>query len=215
MGSGESYTLCRMSIVVLHKTTNGYGGGNTGFVANGSCMYNEWIGMFYRLLTAMRSPDNRSVKLNASAEIPSGSENNLCGAYQCSGYNFCWDSSNDCLEIDFVYSDTRTWNVYCLPQSRNPICFGVPSMYPYMKISGSLNQGSESRSCPAPVPMYEDCSCVFTWNGNSCFGCNYTGCNNRQIPGSGGAANSVFGGCNACGGDSGRMGMICVSWCCC
>jgi hypothetical protein len=25
----------------------------------------------------------------------------------------------------------------------------------------------------------------------------------------------VFGGCNACGGDSGRMGMICVSWCCC
>ena len=97
--------------------------------------------------------------------------------------------------------------------NRNAICFGVPSMYPYMQIRADLN--ADTRSCPAPVPGYEDCTCMFKWNGSSCFGCNYTGCNNRQIPGAGGAAGSVFGGCQACGGDSGRMGMVCVSWCCC
>jgi hypothetical protein len=34
-----------------------------------------------------------------------------------------------------------------------------------------------------------------------------------QIPGQGGYANRVFGGCDAQqGGDSGRMGMVCISY---
>tara|TARA_B100000035_G_scaffold117767_1_gene99822 strand:+ start:2348 stop:3454 length:1107 start_codon:yes stop_codon:yes gene_type:complete len=221
VSQSESLVLCAgcAYCCFAYQTTNGYCGGNTWFcMANGPYVCTmSGLACFTDWMNATRSHSDNAYAGNSnnSAEIPSGSESNLCGAYQCSGWNFCWDSSNDQLEIDYVYSDIRTWNVYCMPQSRNPICFGVPSMYPYMKIASSLNQGNQSRSCPAPVPGYEDCTCVFCWNGNSCFGCNYTGCNHRQIPGSGGAANSVFSGCQACGGDSGRMGMICVSWCCC
>lgn len=200
-----------------YQTTNGYCGGNTCICGpglhlctlSGLACFTDWM-----TATKSHSGNKFSGNTNQSAEIPSGSENNLCGAYQCSGWNFCWDSGNDMLEIDFVYSDQRTWQVTCMATNRNACCFGIPSMYPYMKIGPDLNNGSES--CPAPVYGYEDCTCKFTWtNGSSCFGCNYTGCNHRQIPGSGGAAGSVFGGCNACGGDSGRMGMVCISWCCC
>ena len=89
-------------------------------------------------------------------------------------------------------------------------------MYPEMKIDTSGMNGATSTS--APVYGFPEMSCTFTWNGSSCFGCNFRACNsfpvNRAGPGGGGAAGSVFGGCNACGGDSGRMGMVCVSYNC-
>ncbi len=216
--AGDSYLLCAgcAYCCYAYQTTNGYCGGNSCICGPGLFLCTlSGLSCFTDWMTATRSHSgNKFVgNSNQTAEIPSGSSSNLCGAYQCSGWNFCWDSSNDNLEIDYVYSNIRTWQVDCIGTNRNACCFGVPSMYPYMHIATDLN--SDTRSCPAPVPGYEDCSCQFKWNGSSCFGCNYTGCNHRQIPGAGGAAGSVFGGCQACGGDSGRMGMVCVSWCCC
>ena len=216
---GEAFQVCTgcAYCCYAYQTTNGYCGGNTCICgSNFDLCTLSGLACFADWQTAARSHSGRKFDgTTNTAEIPSGDQNNLCGVYQCSGYNFCWDSSNDCLEIDFVYSDQRTWSVACLPTSRNACCFGIPSMYPYMKVGSSLGN-NQTKTCPAPVYGFENCTCVFTWsNGSSCFGCNYTGCNHRQIPGSGGAAGSVFGGCQACGGDSGRMGMVCISWCCC
>ena len=145
-----------------------------------------------------------------------GCNSGNCGPSHCSGWNFCWDSGNDQMCIDFLYDCQRTWAFSpSVTSTYNGTVYGIPSMFPMMQVGSSLSD-SQTYSCPAPVFGFEDCSCNFTYwqNGTSCFGCNYTGCNNRQIPGSGGAAGSVGGGCQACGGDSGRMGMICVSWIC-
>ena len=141
-------------------------------------------------------------------QVPSGDN---CGLNTCSGWNFCWDNASDDGCVDFAYDHLRTWAIPDLT-SRNGVAYGIPSMFPFMCTGSSGMNGAIS--CPAPVFGFPALSCTFTWNGNSCFGCNYTGCNNRQGPGGGGAAGSVFGGCNACGGDSGRMGMICVSYEC-
>ena len=216
--AGNTYLLCAgcAYCCYAYQTTNGYCGGNTCICGPGLHLCTEsGLACFTDWMSATRSHSgNKFVgNSNTTAEIPSGSSNNLCGAYQCSGWNFCWDSSNDAVCIDFVYSDQRRWTITCMATDRNSCCFGVPSMYPFMHIGSSLN--ADTRSCAAPVPGYEDSGCLFKWNGSSCFGCNYTGCNNRQFPGSGGAAGSVYAGCQACGGDSGRMGMVCVSWCCC
>lgn len=157
-----------------------------------------------------------NLEANSTFQMP-GCQSDKCGPENCSGWNFCWDSGNDSMCIDFLYDCQRTWAYTpSVLTTYNGTAYGIPSMFPMMQVSQNNLTNAQTYTCPAPVFGYEDCSCAMTYwqQGTSCFGCNFTGCNNRQIPGSGGAAGTVGGGCNSCGGDSGRMGMICVSWVC-
>lgn len=156
--------------------------------------------------------DKTYVNNNCSLRMPTSDG---CAPNSCSGWNFCWDSSDDNVDIPFAFDPYRTWEIPDLT-ARNGISYGIPSMYPEMKIETAGMSTATSTS--APVYGFPEMSCTFTWNGSSCFGCNFRACNNyptnRAGPGGGGSAGSVFGGCNACGGDSGRMGMVCVSYNC-
>jgi hypothetical protein len=74
-------------------------------------------------------------------------------------------------------------------------------------------------STSTPVVGFEKCVMEFAspW-GNSCQGGSYGGCyygaqyGYLRIPGSGGMGLVAEGGMAAIGGDSGRFGMVCVSW---
>ena len=148
-----------------------------------------------------------------------------CAANQCSGWNFCWDTGDDCTDIPFGYSYAG-WCTCCDGNGvgvRNNINnyvpvtpYGIRSMWPALYISSQgVSQNHGTQTWMAPTICFDDLnSCnPFCWNGNSCFGCNYRSCQSyRCYPGAGGWASSTYSGCNACGGDSGRMGMICVMW---
>ena len=138
--------------------------------------------------------------------------NTGCSPHGCSGWNFCWDSGNDSVEVCHAFS-RASWAVTTKPTDRNVKCYGINGLYPHMKVGGDLQQGTCSVS--TPVFGYETCVCTENWNGNTCHGhCRHASQGFLQIPGAGAYASRVFGGCRACGGDYGRMGQVCVSWEC-
>jgi len=156
-----------------------------------------------------------------NSQIPS---TDGCGPTRCSGWNFCWDQGQDNVNVPFSYSYAG-WCTCCdgNGSTRHGISnyvsvtpYGYRSMYPAICISSSgISNVGDAYTWMAPTICFDQnqgCN-PFCWNGNSCFGCNYRGCNGgRQYPGGGGWASSSYSGCNACGGDSGRYGMICVMW---
>jgi hypothetical protein len=86
-------------------------------------------------------------------------------------------------------------------------------MWPRMTIGGNLQTGTYSVS--PPVFGFENATCCLVFSGSTCAGCNRRASNGiQQGPAFGGFASMVFGGCSACGGDAGGMGMICVSYTC-
>jgi hypothetical protein len=212
---GEIFCLCAgcAYCCFAYQTSHGGCGGNTCICSNAGLCWTtcsaDTNGCFCKWNCIFQQAGQAELGTSGcNMQVPSGDS---CGLNACSGWNFCWDTNADDGCVDFAYDHLRTWAIPDLT-SRNGVAYGIPSMFPFMCTpNGSMEQ---ARSCPAPVFGFPELSCVFIWNGNSCFGCNYTGCNNRQGPGGGGAASSVFGGCNSCGGDSGRMGMICVSYEC-
>ena len=211
---GEIFCLCAgcAYCCYAYQTNHGGCGGPTCICSNAGLCWTtcsaDTNGCFCKWHCVFQTAGETNKTGYCNLEAPGGQG---CAINSCNGWNFCWDTAADDMCVDFAYDVTRTWAIPDLT-SRNGTSYGIPSMFPFMCIpSSGLN---ESRSCPAPVFGYPGLSCTFIWNGNSCFGCNFTGCNHRQGPGSGGAASSVFSGCNSCGGDSGRMGMICVSWTC-
>jgi hypothetical protein len=140
----------------------------------------------------------------SGCQFPSG---NNCGPESCSGWNFCWDSLNDSVTIqDFSFSCvTRFYGT-----ATGSCVYGLAGMYPKFMISETMC----GISVAAPVYGFENSTqCIYCWNGNTCAGCMAApmcGSGFLRNPGSGGYASSVYGGCNACYGDSGRMGMVCV-----
>lgn len=137
-----------------------------------------------------------------------------CSASSCGGWNFCWDSGQDNTCILHAFS-SRTFAYACAGTGRNLVCYGLNGLWPAMVIGQDLTSGTFSIS--TPVFGYENCVCRQTWAGSTCSGCcrsPLSGGNTLAIPGAGGHAAMVFSGCNACGGDSGRMGMVCASWTC-
>ena len=212
---GEIFCLCAgcAYCCFAYQTSHGGCGGPTCICSNAGLCWTtcsaDTIGCFCKWNCVMAAGGDTSYVNNGCyMQVPT---NDGCSLNTCSGWNFCWDTGEDNVDVCFAFDPYRTWDIPDL-SSRNGTSYGIPSMFPsmYTPSSGMCN----SYSTPAPVYGMPQLSCTFCWNGNSCFGCNYTGCNNRQGAGGGGAANSVFGGCNACGGDSGRMGMICVSYEC-
>jgi hypothetical protein len=94
--------------------------------------------------------------------------------------------------------------------------YGISGMYPIVMFGG-MSQCHCGFSKAAPVYGFElQSQCLVCYCGATCSGCNFApgiGPNPMMCnPGSGGSGGPVAGGCNACGGDSGRMGMVCVRW---
>lgn len=135
-----------------------------------------------------------------------------CSVSSCDGFNFCWDTGNDNTTICHAYS-RQTWHLVCGNESCNIEAYGLNGMWPSMNIGQDLQNSTYSVS--PPVFGYENMTCCVQWTGNTCRGCCYSAQNGyQQGPGFGGFADRKFGGCDGCGGDSGGMGMICVSWEC-
>jgi hypothetical protein len=135
-----------------------------------------------------------------------------CGPDSCSGFNFCWDSGNDNLATPHAFS-SHTWNVL---NAANSVNYGIPGIWPAICIGGSLY--CQSCMISGPVFGYEDCTCMICTWASMCDG--YGGCyfnaaqGYQQIPAVGGWGGWVCGGYSSGCGDSGGMGMICVSWNC-
>jgi hypothetical protein len=138
-----------------------------------------------------------------------------CAPTQCSGWNWCYDSTDDNTYIPHAFSAEAQWYVKCSDTSRNQNYWGVQGVWPAMQIGTSMCWCSVS----TPVVGFEKCVMEFAspW-GNSCHGGSYGGCYYNaangylRIPGAGGVGTVAEGGASAYGGDSGRFGMVCVSW---
>lgn len=134
-----------------------------------------------------------------------------CAAHGCSGWNWCWDTAADNTSVCHAFSSSATWALPCAGTGRNLVCYGINGLWPHVYIGTSNNN-----ACTVSTPVFGFESCILTENfssGVTCAGCCRSGANGfLQIPGAGGHASTVFGGCQACGGDYGRMGMICVSY---
>jgi len=140
---------------------------------------------------------------NSSCQMPS---NDACGPESCSGWNYCWDSAADNGFVSFAFSCyTKFYGT-----ATGGTVYGLNGMFPELSIG---DNGTIGFTKAAPVFGYiNSSSCCLVNNGNSCFGCTASGGTTMQNPGSGGFGGYTHGGCNACGGDSGRMGMVCVRW---
>tara|TARA_B100000282_G_scaffold288160_1_gene256518 strand:- start:1113 stop:1769 length:657 start_codon:yes stop_codon:yes gene_type:complete len=138
-------------------------------------------------------------------------KDNQCSPHQCSGWNFCWDSGNDTADVPVFYG-CRTWCEASSDTSAKNFGYGIPSLWPQMYIAqGTLDSGAYTTS--PPVFGFENMTCRSNWSGSTCSGCcRCAQAGVQQGPGFGGFASQVHGGCQACGGDSGGMGMICVSY---
>ena len=143
-----------------------------------------------------------------------------CAVNRCSGWNFCWDDAADDLDIPPIFSNCTISKMVCSDggDARNLEVFKIPGTYPCMYIGSANLTGAKTSN--APVPRYESCICEVEFTGNTCHPCCYGSPNLSGVgylcgvPGAGGTGGWVAGGCQACGGDSGRLGMVRLSWTC-
>lgn len=207
--AGDSYTLCAGCAVCCcaTQTTPGGQGGPTFVTGPGLCVCAQGGNPCY----CCWNQDIQSGTCGCAIPSLGAGGGDGCAAHGCSGWNFCWDSGNDNTTVCHAYS-RDTWRVTCAGTGRNLVCYGVNGVWPFMKIGTDLN--TDTCSISPPVFGFENCMCVESWqSGGTCHGhCRHATQGFLQIPGAGGYASRVFGGCNACGGDHGRMGMVCVSW---
>ena len=140
-----------------------------------------------------------------------------CSATQCSGWNFCWDSGDDNTYVPHAFSSSANWCVKCTDSSKNQQYWGVQGLWPAVCLGASLSACFSSIS--TPVVGFECCVMAFEFpNGQTCQGQGTGGCyygaasGYLRIPGAGGSGLVMTGGGAASGGDSGRFGMICVSY---
>jgi len=140
-----------------------------------------------------------------------------CAATSCSGFNFCWDTSDDNNYVPHAFSENAQWCVKCADTAKNQTYWGVQGLWPAMALGSSISSCFHSIS--TPVVGFEECTLEFNFpSGSSCQGGGFGGCywggpsGSLRIPGAGGMALAMVGGGAAIGGDSGRFGMVCVSW---
>ena len=140
-----------------------------------------------------------------------------CSANRCSGWNFCWDSGNDQSSACHSFSSRTSFSLNSgASDSRTITRYGLNGLWPAMCVGTDLNLGA---GFSTPVFGFEACICNGTYSGADMNegqrGCYYNGPNGYlNIPGAGGYHTYSCGGGNGCQGDSGRMGMVCVSWEC-
>jgi hypothetical protein len=209
---GHSYTLCAGCAPCCYATQGGPGIGNPTYITGCGLSVCADAGFSCQLCVW-----NSDVCSNGSTtQLPT---KDSCSAEQCSGWNFCWDSSADDTYVPHAFS-SRTWYSLCADTTRNQTYYGLPSVWPAIRIGLSFSC-PENISIAAPVFGFEGCACL--WNYANCGslavsgtgGCNWTANNGyMQHQGAGGYASMTCANCNACGGDSGNGGGICVSWIC-
>ena len=137
-----------------------------------------------------------------------------CNPSSCSGWNFCWDTSGANVKVPHMFSKCDMWCVCC--NTRSKFCaYGLPGIYPAFVIGQDLHTGTYQIA--PPVFGFENCTCCLNAN-NVCYGvggcCYQASAGYQQIPAVGGYGKYICGGYNACEGDAGGMGMVCVSWNC-
>lgn len=136
-----------------------------------------------------------------------------CGPNSCSGWNYCWDSGNDGGFIYWSYSGATK---YYGSSSCNGTVYGINGMYPALCIGSDNQSGGYTHAAPV-YGFVADGQCCSPHHGSTCAGCCFSfvhGSGRHPYPGQGGYSSHVSGGCGANGGDSGRMGMVCVRYCC-
>ena len=211
--AGEIYCICTGCAYCCYanQTTPGAQGSNTWICGPGLstcadsgnscyCYWNQDLGS---------TSSGTSIPAYPAGSTTTGSD--TCSAHQCSGWNFCWDTAADNTVVCHAFS-RATWKYNCASTTRNLVCYGLNGLWPHMTIGPSeLDTGT--CSVAAPVFGYENCTCQTSWNGNTCRGCCQKAENGyMQIPGAGGWADRKHGGCDGEGGDSGKMGMVCISY---
>lgn len=201
---GCQYTLCAGCAVCCNSAystgQSGCGGNSyvTGFDLSGFCAE----GGNPRISCAMAKLHGGSC-CRWQAEGRTSSGPCICET----GHWYCYDNScATCGEIPWVVSDrsysgsSTTGEVYGLPSYFSSKTCLDTNNYGYMIHPPMINICHESHGC-----------CCFSFTSNSCGGCN-CGRTTLNIPGAGGAAVHVMGGCYICG-DPGRGGMVRVTWC--
>ena len=148
----------------------------------------------------------------SGCQFPSGFG---CGPESCSGWTYCNNNiTGDRIRlVDFSFSCITKWAGTAVGGTVR----GLSGMFPIVNHGGMAVAFNQGCTIAAPVYGFETVSqCRIDFNGTTCSGCNRApgigGIPIMTNPGSGGAGGPVYGGCNACGGDSGRMGMVCVRW---
>lgn len=144
-----------------------------------------------------------------------------CSANRCSGWNFCYDSGDDQSRACHAFASRTTFHLTSTPtDGREVTYYGLNGLWPAHCVGGSgscLHLGS---GFSTPVFGFEQCVCPAIFTGSATTYNNAAGCwrsgpaGYLRIPGAGGYYNYTCAGQNGCQGDSGRFGMICVSWEC-
>lgn len=143
-----------------------------------------------------------------------------CSANRCSGWNFCYDDYWDESRACHAYASRTTFHLNNgANDSRTITKYGLNGLWPAHCTGGTGNCLHLSTGFSTPVFGFENCVCEAIYSGvdinEGCYGCYKSGAQGfLRIPGAGGYHTYSCGGGNACQGDSGRMGMVCVSWEC-
>lgn len=143
-----------------------------------------------------------------------------CSANRCSGWNFCYDDWEDESRACHAFASRTTFHLQSQASNGREITYyGLNGLWPAHCTGGSGNCLHSSTGFSTPVFGFESCVCTATYTGGDMNegqrGCYWNAPNGYlRIPGAGGYHTYSCGGGNACQGDSGRMGMICVSWEC-
>lgn len=141
-----------------------------------------------------------------------------CSANRCSGWNFCYDEYYDESSACHSYASRTTFHLNSgASDGRTITYYGLNGLWPAHCTGGSGNCLHSSSGFSTPVFGFESCVCAATYTGSdmneALRGCYWNAPNGYlRIPGAGGYHTYSCGGGNACQGDSGRMGMVCVSW---
>lgn len=143
---------------------------------------------------------------------------NSIGPCSCSGWNFCWDGTNDATCREYEYSRCST---FCGTATGSTV-YGFRGIFPrlYLDNPSLLNGWTQA----APIMGYlgqsacrVDYNCISSpGNCGGCFGSTLYGPSGgfMLVPGQGAWPVTVSGGGSGTTfvGDAGRGGMVCVSW---
>lgn len=171
------------------------------------------------------------------ASIPS--IENLGEAVSYLGYCLCATGSSFCsnaMSTPYNYNGCLTCGggfmhnphmMYQMEHSSTSLPYGSAASGTVFGIRGSYSETCMNHHCKcgymksAPIYGFESASqCIFSIQGATTCGGNYCAASSTfgavipsmQIPGAGGFAMQVAGGCLSICGDTGRMGMVCVSY---
>jgi len=136
------------------------------------------------------------------------------GFYICNtGGDLCHNSQNMCCHIKYASGAGYHGAITDIdnPTEEN-VVYGIRGLWPCL-CNDSNNYGWE---CHAPIYCFHDNSrCNPSWSSGNCCGCQCSAWTSGYLryPGAGGFYSHAMGGGNGLYGDSGRFGMVRVSYC--